>query len=624
MNRTLCAPASRCASGLAAAVAACSLWACDGGGGAGPIPPLEKGEELTAPCGPAETGVFDSVIGVIKTISSFVPSGPELVQQRSCERTTRELSLGTGLGGGAGTYGNGGRGEVLADGAICLLKGLAGAPLRSEAVVPLPLTGGDVSVKQVLGFTGFDPVAKRFTGYQALRACVPIAGCFPITAQGLTATLRRSTPARPSGLAAGGAPITDAFSLEVAAARTRYELDVKLPAIPIATPVGVISVTPYLRDRTAGTVNHTPFADPPEAPHRLYKTPVGITKPLTLVDVYGRSGPVVLLGLQAQAKTEGGMSSLITLGGRDADPGRAPWTAIPDPRQPVRPDVAFVDDAPSGKELLARSPLEHEPQLDVELGAHVKYPDDPLAFLPDWLKVFKVEFFVIVTPNVSARLAGQTQLLWREGHWQIIPPDAKPTNPAAFYLQAQSSASIAAALKVRVVLKVTRTFLFSDIQLINVDKTLDLLDLRDTRYGQVAQSFARTAARVAARKDVELRLADGTAPPAEPFYDACFQVPQADKAPEPEIGGYEPQPGTFSLTEFPCNVCAYQKAYKDPQTGETQPAQSGYLFPGAAPSFECIEKFNGCFDVCAWDPVKKQLGQVVRPALKHACDQTPK
>lgn len=620
MDRTLCGSFSRCASGLAAAL---TLWACDGGSAA-EIPPLEKGEELKAACGPTEDGLFQSVVDVLKTISAFLPNGPELVQQRSCERTSRELALGTGLGAAAAAaepYGNGGRGEVLADGALCVLKGLAGAPLRSEAKVPVPLAGGaGVSVKQVLGFTSFDPVGKRFTGYQALRACIPIAGCFPAAAQSFTATLRRSTPARPGGLAASGAPITDAFSMEIAAARTRYELDLKLPTIPIATPAGVISVTPYMRDRTAGTVNYTPFADPAEAPHRLYHAPIGITKPITLIDMYGRSGQVVLLGLQALSKIEGGMSSLVTLGGRDADPGRAPWTSVPD--QPVRPDVFGVDDVTVGEQLRARSVPEHEPQLNVELGAEVKYPDDRLAFLPDWLKVFNIEFFITVSPNVSAQLAGQTQLLWSEGHYRIIPPDSKPTYPAAFSLQAHSSASISAALKFRVFLKVTRAFPLGDLTLISVDKSFNLLDLRDTRHSAVAQAFARTSTPRAARKDVELRLPDGSSPPAAPFYDACFQVPQPDQA--PEIGGYEAQPGTFTVSEFPCNVCAYQKEYKDPQTGETKPAQSAYLFPGAAPSFACIEKFNGCFDVCAWDPVKKQLGQVLRPALKHACDQTPK
>jgi len=408
------------------------------------------------------------------------PEGEKCIDVRSsCQTIEQELFAGTtfDLDGEDWTCGVGGRGAIMGEAALCMLRDLANPALAIDPGGPLVghagtdvRTGTDVravinlgdpfgtsEIRQRLKFQSFDREQRTMTGYQDIKLCLPVLGCIDHEVQKFTARLVQSDAAPAT---CGDVALDQAHALVITAEDNEHELEFNFPDINVPTPIGPLTFEPVARFRTflkdvlspyQGETTHfrTHHTDEPGCTEQC-RVPEGAPVPIgsgyaaELMDVYGRS-PGVAETIAGATRT--GWSSQYGLGGRNADSGVDRLEPSDDPLwNPTtdRPDLVLGND-PRGTECTqcfaeprpdgcgrdgdstpARSATENEPAGDAYAALNVEYDfreqvNDVLALTP-FAEILRLkQAKVTVRPEVGTSFASQWNVFFSEGIYAPNP-----------------------------------------------------------------------------------------------------------------------------------------------------------------------------------------------------------
>jgi hypothetical protein len=525
----------------------------------------------------------------------------------TCDSKTRQLFTGTELlpshSGTPSWNGFGGRGRVLADAGLCILRDLG-----VNGPITTPAAGtGSTTATQTIGFLSFDPTNKIMKGYRQLRACVPLFGCIDTRPQTFTVSEQRAFV---SGTSNGTYPIFGEAALQITADETSQSMTIAPPVpISVATPYGVISVTPSFHYEGGEQMLSAPFQGESKGQGQQYP----------LVDTYGMS-PGGTFTAQHQWTPGTGWDSVIALGSRMST---ATWSGS---GNPPRPD---------GDMTKARSAAENAPGIAsaqngelISVSANIEYAP-PISALPAPIQSLitqsgvDFEFRVFVRPHYDTKFAGQMQLRTREEAWWAM--DSHPahisTSEIAFDTSVGESSTLSIEAGLDLVLKIDLGFAGS-LTILNLHPTFDVpitpstpgTALGPTAIASIKETDSNppltTVSAWHASYSKFTTLKSGGQNVADPnaFITSCLA-----NAPAPKTipaGGYSPpNPATLPGGLYPCNVCVanVQTTWTD-QNGasHTLPAESKTALPSttsATPlAWTCKPVHAGCFDMCAWDP----------------------
>ncbi|MBI5500222.1 MAG: hypothetical protein HY907_08270 [Deltaproteobacteria bacterium] len=516
----------------------------------------------------------------------------------SCGDYKREIATGVTLDqptGNPATWNKlGGRGERLAEAGLCLLRDLANDPDgRIENFAGTPTPFGDVSIRQRVGYIDFDPVAKRFDGWQDVSICAPVMGCTVAQRQQFSATLRRSSPALPSGLAAGDYPIADAFSLEVDAQESGFELHAELPAITVVTPYGPVSATPELDYGSKLDVIDTPFDGKPEA-ERLF----GSSYWIPLEDTYGRWGTPFHTSITLYPGS--GWSSQLGLGARVGTPDGPLWN--PDPSDPHLNEFDMS---------IARSTVERSPTVYFSAGAEITYA--PFDILPAALRSFpfSTTFSITVKPSISSYYAAQLLLLAREAQGPPGDVGSSGISQSEFHVATGARAEARLIITVSLKLKITVDLGIYTEDVVDLTPTFDIPVASGSALADPAPhafAVARLGALDPNIGELHTFSGQGSTNP-DGFVQACLTKPsQQGTIPEPVYTPGDPQ--DLATDEFPCNICIYVPPISALDMG----FQVYTLSPYGSPGWRCRQAANGCMDLCSLDPATQQFTGIKKSA----------
>lgn len=560
-----------------------------------------------------------------KVLSGLGATAPTLDSR--CGNYTREIASGVTLGAPFGgsqppAWGFlGGRGELMADSLLCLLKDIGDRPggrIENRAAVPVGI--GKVELRQIVGLSKFDPVAKRAELFQVTKICAPLLGCLDAGRQNIVATVRASKPAWPAGMKAGDYGIANSYSLEVVTDWSATKVGASLPPITIITPYGQVSAKPVFTYATSLLPIDTPFTfkkgssvefDFPQA-HQL-STPL-------VQDTYGRSGVPFIVNVSSHLPSPppggtpppSGWSSQLGLGGRDGAFNAQIWSPPAASLAPLRPDFDF------GR---ARSSLERLPAAAFTAKAPVRFePPNAKSLLPGPVQsiVSSIDLWVEVTPSFLSDYAAQFALMSREGRLQN---GCRATEfgrtcglaESAVGLQATANAQIQITGTVHIGIHfISAPFMPDDI---NVEKKFTVplpspgREWDPSHIGNVKQAHQSSDVGWAMHATERVggaplwqgvkTLSGSTFGDVAQFTNACLASPPKNPAQIPEPS-HEPDDGKGLVPELlPCNVCVAdlrQSQYQPFLIFEVKNRKPGL------PASVCEWQENaGCYDLCSWN-----------------------
>ncbi|MFN3960313.1 MAG: hypothetical protein ACK4NP_10415 [Parvularculaceae bacterium] len=650
-----------------------------------------KGEAsyVPAPCGDT---LFDDLTFVCKSLQSLeaygavdlggFKCGPAPGRPNACVVATQELFTGiefTGVefagaaaGGGARRSANpkfslpgsvvalapkawnglGGQGVEMQDAAICLARDLETAPISAEAsFADAPV---DLSLKQAIRFTHFDPKGRRVEGYHSARLKAPLIGDIELVRQKFQIAAVDSN-VMPLNARALDRRIASSHAVLLEAEGAGQSLLVELPSIQVSTPVGPINIKPEMFvGRSAGWVI-APYSNGAD-PFKRTVFPPPPDGALDMRDVYGRLGgldyvskvggaaapivapvidKVVLSGNEfvSVAMIRGaGWTSDAGLGSRDPSLSGKAWT-LTDSED--RPDADFSK---------ARNDAEKLPTASAIAGADVRY--SPLNLLPASIRnnpYIDIEFEIFVKPAIGVQGSSQLHLAFEEGGYFEIGehetepgpapkepiPGVKPGSLVANHADEQarfsmrSGAQIAAAigmtggLDLKVVLDPP---VISSKTLVNKHPRFGVVAYEKTSGVAAGDRSAMAISRFGTGKSYAAmtRLTGGALSDGGAFIKACYAA-QETSVPIPEEPYYQPggPEEILEITEIECNICvglAEDETFID-ALGKPQKIEKFYetILPATnnpkppALQTKCMAAHHiGCHDVCRvnWDKVK--------------------
>ena len=569
--------------------------------------PLARGDPVITPQDCDSFSLVDVIDLLVSVLGGSVEqTGP------SCQTYTREISAGVTLDDAnmpdAEWNELGGPGEIMADTAVCLLKELHKAPVISTASASTPV--GNVSIKQQIGYLDFDPVAKKFEGYQTIYICAPMIGCVDADRQIFTARVKTTSPANPSGMKAGDYPIAEAYALEVSAEESSMFFKATFPPIVVLTPYGTIEVSPKVNFSNGMHVIATPFDGKPE----VYSKVFGNGR-LRLDDVYGRNAPVLVTSLNTQP---GGWVSQLGLGARDGTPDGMIWAPDLSATFPERYDLDLMQ---------ARSALERTPNVSFGGGAKVTY--SPTDILPNYIRElpFDIDFSLSVEPRFDAQYAAQLHMLMRDA-WQRagdVGAGGPPTETQLYVghgVQATGDFHVVVTFK----LIITAQLSFFTKKIVDINETEDIPLGKSSAFApqdeglRYAQAAAGGAPPTPPSLD-RLKPFDGTfvsSPLVADYFSDCFKTtPPKQTIPPP--AKQDGDPADLTPDMFPCNICiCHDGVLQDDLSSSDYGNGWDTLDPGCA-LLERVDQGsvpddlrwtcgdvpkadNGCFDLCTWSP----------------------
>jgi hypothetical protein len=559
-------------------------------------------------------------------------SAPTL--DRRCGTYTREIASGVTLGAPFGATSQpptwsylGGRGDLMADSLLCLLKDIGDRPdgrIENRAAVPVGI--GKVELRQIVGLSKFDPAAKRAELFQVTKICAPLLGCLDAGRQNIVATVRASTPAWPSGMRAGDYGIANSYGVEIVTDWSAVKAGASLPPITVITPYGQVSAKPQFSYATNLLPVDSPYSYKKGSQVQFHFPDALSVANETVQDTYGRSGVPFVLNVESHLpapppslspQTPGrpaGWSSQLGLGGRDGSPNAQIWNPSAGSVLPFRPDLDF------GK---ARSELERLPAASFVAKAPVRFePPNPKSLLPASVQsiLSGVELWVEVTPAFLADYAAQFEIFSREARltYGCLPRQGEfgrtcGVAEAALALQATASAHIQITGTVHLKLSFIGVGPFSPPD-INVTKSFTVpLPSPDRAWDpdhienvQEAHQSSRGAWAIHAADKVGGTLWQGvkglsgaTSGNIPQWTNACLATPPKHPAPIP-APSHEPGTGDDLMPELlPCNICVAdirQTQYNPFLVFEVKNRKPGL------PASVCEWQENaGCYDLCSWN-----------------------
>lgn len=512
----------------------------------------------------------------------------------------------------------GGRGELMADAMLCLLKDIGDRPGgRLETFAPVPVGIGKVELRQIVGLSKFDPAAKRADLYQITKICAPLLGCIDAGRQNIVVAVRASEPAFPGGMRAGDYPIRNAYGLEVQADWSATQFGATLPPITIVTPYGQVSAKPGFTYSASLLPIDTPFAYPQSARVEFHHPEAAGVQTPSVEETYGRSGVQLIINIATNLPKSGkqppqGWSSQLGFGGRDGAFDAQVWKGgggVP----PFRPDFNFG---------IARSPLESRPAANFVAEAPIRFePPNPISLLPSAVQsiVSSAHMYVEVNPRFGADYAAQFGLLSREGATMSGCKSGKefpgPCGVAESAVALQATANGRIDIVGTVHLKISFVSLgFYTPASIDVTKSFTVpVENFDRawsppRINNIQEAHAST--HVGWAMDVSVApgapawqgmkgLSGASASNLAAWTAACLASPPKNPAPPPPPS-YEPgNANDLTPKLLPCNLCvadSTEKAFKPFKIFEVLARR-----PGLPESVCEWQQNTGCHDMCSWN-----------------------
>lgn len=586
-----------------------------------------------------ETSVFSSAH---KICSLFSALGSDLCQQsmNQCAVVGQEIFTGTNIDLNAPTAdkqwtGFGSTGSAYTAASLCLLRDLKDAPITSTAIAKTKI--GDVRMSQRLQFLSFDRVSKVWTGYHIGSACAPAIGCIDMFNQKITVRPLQ-TSVKGSGAKAGDFEIVTTYGLDVTADAVQQGFQVKIPAIAVPTPYGVVSAHPTFELARATGMVLAPYAN--NNAKSLMSGPWGDAK---VVELYGRQPGVQMTQVFPRYFHTGGTTvdqrvigyqSQVAFGSRSSDPKKAIWSPK-GVEYPSRPDSDFTT---------ARST--NEKTQNAHLAAGVKIQYSPVELIPETIRnnrFITLNFGVYVEPKVGTDMTSQVNIAQSEiavAKDFLLPGGPLDTRlnkvdqHKSFSLTTGTSASalfgLSAGIDLVIHLHIPLLITDIDVDLINIHPKTSILDSVTSGYDLGNRSaFAKTRVQTAnaTRKMFqEYKTVLNTAPVGTEHIQQCLSA-QSVSAPPPHEPEYVPgQPSDLLAgVEYPCNVCVGMNdfSYVD-DNGKTQTIEGFLLtlFRSSSPSSNPSGRWRcdhvaktGCYDMCRYDVGTGQL-TVTRTAVE--------
>ena len=615
----------------------------------------------------------DPLADVINAICSLTSGGGGGCINRSDTCTQVEPQLFTGVTLNSPSVGNpqwcelGGRGQIMGEAALCLLRDLAqpaqspsqGGPGITIDNPPISLGPlGNVQVTQRVGFLSFDVPSRVMRGYQDVSFCLPVFGCVSDVTQRFTASLIQGG----HGQHCGDYPIDTGHALDILADDNEHSLSTSISPIIIYTPYGPISVQPQFGFGTALKVVTSPYGDPATvtsvrdfytyAPNSTCGAPRALLSDLPQGAILGAGILVTAGGGQPPGVGDPldggkGWDSQVALGGRDADPANPLWMF--DPLTKTRPDL----DQRQARKV-------DEKKFVGTASASLPIAYDPSKLLPPALNSFPfhVELSLSVTPAVATDAASQFNLDMTEGSFRRpvpLPPDCHELIDDSTRLLLQSRVESYAAFTITIEFKFFLEInlgLFSKT-LIDIDTPITPVNISDKQPqdGPSAGATSSTAPPASPSYGTFTSFSSGAVDGAQ-FVAACLTEPPPPEQPLPQPAYVPGDPNQLvPLVQYPCNVCvaydaidrvcAPKQGFPPDQPCEDikiacvdnsgqdgcayqtlatpLPGGTSVLFPAPQPSNKqwlCDSASKlGCYDLCTYDPSSQTPLVVVQSAL---------
>lgn len=571
---------------LVLVLATCGILACetDTGSSTAPDTTLEYGFPKNTGFACSNANILDALVKVCNYFASC--SKTEI-----CNRTTQELFAGVTLKSvtnPASTYWNefGGRGEVIANASLCMLKELSKGSVTNEATAKL-FEVFPVKVKQTLGFLHYDAIARRMDGYQTVSICLPLVGCFDAKEQTFGAVIKKRSPAHPLNQSCGNFPVKDAYALQVTAEESEQTLNAKVPDINISTPYGPIVVQPefkYYSDLHA-------ILFPLDDTYAQYYPERNVMR---IYDTYGRipgtSTSVAPRRLTpAGAPYDTGWISQIGLGSRQPDPASELWARDPD--YPFRPDFDLSK---------ARSEKERKPVAGMEALAKITYTPP----LPEVLNEapLKTTLDLFVTPVVSARFASQFDIFFNEFTNSLMDV-GNTLRISAIQMESRADANAAFAVEAGLNLNIKFTAFLTKTLVDTHPKTkFTIASNNDAQQKNVGNAQSGSDPRF--DSTVQLQSYSSSASGAQnsptPYVNDCVAQPVPDQ-PKPVATFTPGDPSILKHTQYPCNICVGHEAHTEGSTYVSKFSTLVTPTAGGPKDWSCNEYHSGCFDMCSFN-----------------------
>ena len=608
---------------------------------------------------------------VINAICSLTAGGGGgcINQCDTCTQTEPQLFTGVTLN--PPSVGNpqwcelGGRGQIMGEAALCLLRDLAqpaqspsqGGPGITISSPPISLGPlGNVQSTQRVGFLSFDVPNRVMRGYHDMSFCLPVFGCVNNATQQFRASLIQGG----HGQHCGDYPIDTGHALDILADDDEHSLSTNISPIIIYTPYGPISVQPQFGFGSALKVIDSPYGNPATVTsvrdsYTYPPTSCGAPRALLFDAPPPVLGTGILLTANGGAPPSGGnpqdggrgWDSQVALGGRDANPANPLWAL--DPSTKTRPDL----DQSQARKV-------DEKKFVGNASASLPIAYDPSKLLPAALNSypFHVELSLSVTPAVSTSAASQFNLYMAEGSFRRpvpVPPDCHQLIDDSTRLVLQSRVESYAAFTITIEFK-----FFLEINLGLFSKTLiDCCDPitpvnisdKQSQDGPPAGATSSTAPPASPSYGTFTSFSSGAVDGAQ-FVAACLTEPPPPEQPLPQPGYVPGDPNQLvPQLQYPCNLCVAYDTFHSlcvPKQGSPpdQPCQgvngacvdtsgqngcenqtlatplpggTSVLFPAPQPAnkqwlCDAASKL-GCYDLCTYDPSSQTPLVVVQSAI---------
>ncbi len=655
-GRRITRPAATCGLLLGAAVLAGILCA--------------KPTAHAAGCDPSDP----TLVNVINAICSLTAGGGGGCISRSDACTEAHQQMFTGVTLSPPSVDDpqwcelGGRGQIMDEAALCLLRDLAqpalppsqGGPGVTIGSPPISLDPfGNVQVTEHVGFLSFDVPSRVMRGYHGVSFCLPVFGCISNETQQFTASLIHGG----HGQHCGDYPIDTAYALDIVANDDEHNLSTNISPIVIYTPYGPISVQPLFEFGTALKVIESPYGDPATITSvRDFYTHAPMSGGCPGQRALLSDAPPPVLGTGILLTANGGeppgagnpddggrgWDSQVALGGRDADPNSPLW--VFDPSTKTRPDL----DQSQARKVDEKKFVGHA-------SASLAIAYDPSKLLPPALNTypFHVELSLSVTPSVATSAASQFNLYMEEGSFRVVIPPADCLIPVddSTRLVLQSRVDSYAAFTITVQFKFLLEINLGFFQkpLIDIDSAIAPVNVtgRQSQDGPSAGATSKTAPPASPSYGTFTSFSSGPVDGAQ-FVAACLTEPPPPEQPLPQPSYVPGDPNQLvPQVPYPCNVCVAHDTINAacvPKAGQPPgydqncqgvnetcvdtsgqngceiatlptPLQGGtsVLFPAPQPTdkqwlCDAARKL-GCYDLCSYDPSSPTPLVVVQSAI---------
>jgi hypothetical protein len=584
--------------------------------------------------------------------------GASITREFRCGSYKREVAAGVNLcppvppPGQKPQWGYlGGRGDLMADAMLCLLKDigeLPGARIKREAPASIAGAAG-IAVHQTVGLKKFDSKAKRAELYHQIRVCAPLLGCLDAQRQDIAVQVRETIPAWPAGMRSRDYPVRNSYSLEVTSDWSSAKLGAKLPQFVVATPYGEVTVQPSFDFFASLFPVDTPFNYKGSA--KILMSHPGARGPGTplLQDSYGRSGTPFIVNVATNLKQAmapcpenlppgqicvptpvgpepaQGWTSQLGLGARNAAYDVKAWS----------PSGASSTSPPTREDLnmdMPRSLLERAPTANFVAEAIIRFQppgSQLLKLIPEPIRGYvTIEFWIEVKPRFAADYAAQLALIEREG---ILVGGCgrgefgSDCNMAEAVLLAQTRAEGRAEILGDVHLKLGFDFPGPfDPPSVKFDQPFKISlgggkkwdpPLANPKIDPYAGA-ARAALLATNPDSIDSHLVKGFSGKGSNDISAwtkqCLQTPPTNVSQAPPPSHEPGSPQDLMPDLLPCNICVADKRQNHYQPFSIFPVDAKvYSKP-----WKCEwERQQGCYDLCGWDKKTGKFTAAVRSAV---------